>query len=175
MAEEATQEGQEQSKSKLPLKAIVIVGSILLVEGLGISAAFMFAGKPSPVKADAAAVDAEALGNQQVEELVVSEKFPNSKTGRTYLYDTEVYILLRRKNRDQVMNQLENMSVRVSSEIATIFRSIDPMMLEEPTLATLRRQIKARMDTMFGKDPESGKPLVEEVLIRKCTRFRADY
>ncbi|MBL4700442.1 MAG: hypothetical protein JKX85_04215 [Phycisphaeraceae bacterium] len=172
---EAQQDDQEKTKSKMPLKAVIVVAAILMIEGLGISAAFMFAGKPSPVQADAAAVDAEALGNQLVEEMVVSEKFPNSKMGRTYLYDTEVYILIRRKHRDQVMQRMENMSVRVSSEIGIIFRSIDPLMLEEPTLATLRRQIKAKMDAMFGKDAQSGKPLVEEVLIRKCTRFRADY
>lgn len=164
-----------EKKGKLPLKAILIVAGILLVEGIGISTAFMLASKPSPVSADPAALDAEALANQEVEELVVSDKFPNSKMGRTYLYDTEVYILLRRKHRDRVMNDLQNMNVRVSSEIGTIFRSIDPLLLEEPTLATLRRQIKAKLDELFGKDEQSGLPLVEDVLIRKCTRFRADY
>lgn len=172
---EAQQPAEGEKKSKLPMKAIIIVASILLLEGIGISTAFMIAGKPSDVQADPAALDAEAMANQQVEELVVSDKFPNSKMGRTYLYDTEVYILLRRKHRDQVMNDLQNMNVRVSSEISTIFRSIDPLLLEEATLATLRRQIKAKMDEMFGKDEQSGKPLVEDVLIRKCTRFRADY
>ncbi len=174
MAEAQQSEGEEK-KSKIPMKAIIIVASILILEGIGITTAFMIAGKPSPVQADPAALDAEALANQQVEELVVSDKFPNSKMGRTYLYDTEVYILLRRKHRDRVMNDMQNMNVRVSSEIATIFRSIDPLLLEEPTLATLRRQIKAKMDEMFGKDEQTGQPLVEEVLIRKCTRFRADY
>ncbi|MAX25504.1 MAG: hypothetical protein CMJ19_13470 [Phycisphaeraceae bacterium] len=174
MAEAQQPEGEEK-KSKIPMKAIIIVASILILEGIGITTAFMIAGKPSPVQADPAALDAEALANQQVEELVVSDKFPNSKMGRTYLFDTEVYILLRRKHRDRVMNDMQNMNVRVSSEIATIFRSIDPLLLEEPTLATLRRQIKAKMDEMFGKDEQTGQPLVEEVLIRKCTRFRADY
>ncbi|HCD33511.1 MAG TPA: hypothetical protein DER01_13970 [Phycisphaerales bacterium] len=172
---EAQQPDDGEKQSKLPMKAIIIVASILLLEGIGISAAFMVAGKPSPVEADPAALDAEAMANQQVEELVVSDKFPNSKMGRTYLYDTEVYILLRRKHRDRVMNDLQNMNVRISSEISTIFRSIDPLLLEEPTLATLRRQIKAKMDDTFGKDEQTGQPLVEDVLIRKCTRFRADY
>lgn len=172
---EAPVEEEVQSGKKLPIKAIIIVASILIVEALGISAAFMIAGKPSPVEADPAAMDAEALGNQQVEELVVSDKFPNSKSGRTFLYDTEVYILLRRKHRDEVMTQLDNMSVRVASDIGVIFRSIDPTHLEEPTLATLRRQIKAKLDKTFGKDPQSGDPLIEEIIIRKCTRFRADY
>jgi hypothetical protein len=165
----------ETPKKAMPLKAIIIVASILLLEGVVITGAFMLAGRPSPVQADPAALDAEAVANQQVEELVVSDKFPNSKMGRTYLYDTEVYILLRRKHRDRVMNDLQNMNVRVSAEISTIFRSIDPLLLEEPTLATLRRQIKAKMDEMFGKDEQSGQPLVDDVLIRKCTRFRADY
>lgn len=165
----------EETKKGMPIKTILVIASVLVIEGIVIAGAFMLAGRPSPVKADPAALDADALANQQVEELVVSDKFPNSKMGRTYLYDTEIYILLRRKYRDRVMNDLQNMNVRVSSEIATIFRSIDPLLLEEPTLATLRRQIKAKMDEMFGKDEQTGQPLVDDVLIRKCTRFRADY
>ncbi len=165
----------QAGEKKFPLKTIAVIGGILLVEAVIITGAFLMAGKPATVVADGVAADEQAMAEQEIEELIVAEKFPNTRTGRTYLYDTEVYIIIRRKYQQQVQQKVDMMTARVTAEIATIFRRADPTHLEEPTLATITRQIKAALDELIGRDEQSGDPLVAEVLIRKCTRFRADY
>jgi len=165
----------ETPAKKLPLKTLLILAAVLLIEGLAITGAFMVAGKPASVKADGAAADEVSIKEQPVEELVVSEKFQNSVTGRTYLYDTEIFIVVRRKHQDRVKVKLEEMQARITTEIATIFRRADSKHLEEPTLATITRQVKSSLDELLGRDVASGQPIVDQVLIRRCTKFRADY
>ncbi len=162
-------------RKSFPLKTLLILVGVLLLEGLAVSAAFLLAGKPAQVEADPNAPDAQALANQPVEELVVSEKFQNSRTGRTYLYDTEIYILVKRKHQSQVQTKLQDMTARLTTEIATIFRSAEPAQLDEPTLATVTRQVQAKLDELLGKDVETGESVVDKVLVRKCIKFRADY
>src|SRR5690606_34896808 len=148
-----------------------VLAGVLLAEGLVITAVFMFAGKPTSVNADGEAIKLAAAAEQEVEELVVAEKFQNSRTGWAYIYDTEIYILVRRKHRDMVKEQLGTMSARIVAEIATIFRVADPAHLDEPTLGTLKRQINATLEAMLGRDADTGDPVVERVLIRKFARY----
>jgi len=171
----AEQEQAEQPKKGLPVKMIGILAAVLLIEGLAITGAFMLSGGPAEVEADPNAMDEETLMNQQIEELVVSEKFQNARTGRTYLYDTEIYILVRRKHQMTVQTKLQDMSARITTEIATIFRRAEPAHLDEATLSTITRQVQAALDEMIGTDVESGQAIVEKVLIRKCVKFRSDY
>lgn len=171
---EPTTEPQAGAKKALPIKTLLIVAVALLLEGGAIVAAFMFTGGPTAVQADPAAQDAAALAEQPVEELVVEDKFQNTRTGRTYLYDTQVYIVIKRKNQTQTQALLKEKTAQINSDITTIFRRAEPAHLLEPSLATLSRQIKAALDNRLGRDPESGESVVQEVLITKCTQFRAD-
>lgn len=171
---EAKAEPQPAAKKGLPLKTMLIVGVALLLEGAAIVGAFMFAGGPSKVQADPAAQDAAAFAEQPVEELVIEDKFQNTRTGRTYLYDTQVYIVIKRKNQTQTQALLKEKTAQISSDITTIFRRAEPAHLLEPSLATLSRQIKAALDNRLGRDTDTGESVVQEVLITKCTQFRAD-
>lgn len=169
----APAEAAAPAKKKFPLKTLLILAAVLLLEGLAITAVFMLGGGPAKLEASGAAEDAAALAEKPVEELVIEERFQNTRTGRTYLYDTQVYILVRTKHQEQVKEKLESRKAQISSDIATIFRRAEPSHLLEPTLATLQRQIKASLDELFGKD-EQGKEIVEKVLITKCTQIRVD-
>jgi len=160
-------------KKKFPLKTMLILVGVLLLEGLAISAAFMLSGGPAKLEANTAAEDAAAAAEMPVEELVVADRFQNTRTGRTYLYDTEVYIIVRTKHQDRVKKSLESMKAQIATEIGTIFRRAEPSHLLEPTLATLQRQIKASLDETLGKD-DQGNSVVEKVLITKCTQIRLD-
>lgn len=173
MAEQNDNAKQKTGGKKLPLKTILVLVAVLLVEGLAVSALFWFAGKPADVRADGSAMEQAALREEPVEVLVVEDRFQNTRTGRTYLYSTEVYIVLANKHQDRVTADLESMKAQVHSDIATIFRRAEPAHLLEPELATLRRQIRATLDKHLGFD-EEGNPIVQEVLIPKCIPFRAD-
>lgn len=157
----------------LPIKSLGILAAVLVIEAVVISAAFLFAGRPAEVKAEGAIKDDTAHLDEAVEIALVAEKFQNTRTGRTYIYDTDIYILVRRKNEAKVNERLESMAAQISADIALLFRKAEPAYLLEPTLATITRQIKASLDLRLGLDPE-GHSMVQEVVIKKYTQYRAD-
>lgn len=172
MADE-TDNASEKPKRKLPPKALLILAAVLVIEAAVISGVFLVAGKPADVKADGAAEDEAAIAEQLVEELVLADKFPNTKRGRTYIYDAEVYIVIRRKYQIQIQDELKSMTAQIGADVRTIISRAEPNHLLEPTLATIKRQIKASLDDRLGRD-ENGQSRVEQVVITKFTQFRAD-
>lgn len=159
-------------KKKLPLKTAAILVAVLLLEAGAISAAFLLSGGPADVKAEGASKDAVAAAMQPVEIMVLAEKFQNTRTGRSYLYDTELFIVTQQKHQKNIEAQIAAMRAQITTDVATIFRRADPSHLLEPELSTLTRQIRATLDNRLGYD-EDGKPYVQEVLM-KCMQFRAD-
>jgi flagellar basal body-associated protein FliL len=163
------------AQKKLPLKPLLILLAVVMVEGAAISTAFLLSGKPAAVRADAGAEKDEALKLEEpIEELVVADKFQNTRSGRTYLYDMEIYMVVRKRNQELVKKQLEMRKAQVRQDIRTIISRAEPNQMLEPTLASLTRQIQAVLDDRIGRDAQDGKPLVESVLITKCTQFRVD-
>ncbi|MEO0586086.1 MAG: hypothetical protein AAF078_00440, partial [Planctomycetota bacterium] len=108
----------ETPKKGLPIKTIAAVAVVLVIEAVAISAVFLLAQGPEPVQADPAAIDAAAEGERPVEYMVVADKFQNTRTGRAYLYDTEVYIVVKTKHLDDVADLVERMRARISTDIA---------------------------------------------------------
>ena len=106
--------------------------------------------------------------------LILSEKFQNSRSGIAYMYDTEVYAIVKRRNQPFVESRLEASKAEISRDINTIFRKAEPSQLAEGDLATLTRQVKAVLDQHFGNDEDTGEPYISEAIIRKCIRYRAD-
>jgi len=145
-----------------------------LIEGGVILGTIMLSGGPTEVKGEGIAADVLAEQNELVEVLIVKGKFDNQRTGRTYLYDTEIYATVRQKHHAKFTEELEAMKTQISVDAQTIFRRADPAHFQEPTRATLTRQLKAALDQRFGETPE-GEPYVESVLIAKCLPYRADY
>jgi flagellar basal body-associated protein FliL len=169
-------EEQEQGveKKKLPLKTIIVLAAALLIEAGAFTAAILLSGGPADV---AAATDEQikaAEANELVEELVVSGSFQNIKSGRSFLYDTEVYIKVRRKYQEEVKEELEEKRAAITMAIATIIRSSEPIHLKEDGLLTLTRQITAALSQVLGVDEESGKTKIEEVSIPKFIRYLSD-
>jgi flagellar basal body-associated protein FliL len=162
-----------EGKKKLPIKTALILLVALLIEGAAISAVFIMAKGPETIKADAGLADELADEEKQVEVLVISEKFQNTRTGRSYLYDTEVYVLIRKKHLDDVEASIQEMQAQISTELATIFRRAEPSYLMEPNLATLTRQVGTVLVDKIGTDSDS-EPFVLGTLIKKCIRIRAD-
>ena len=161
------------ARKRLPIKTFLVMTAVLLIEGVAISAAFMIAGKPADVKAEKTAATEAQQGELPVEKLVIAEKFQNNRTGKTYLYDTEIYIIVKSKDDEAVTERIEAMSAQIAADIATIFRRAEPAHLLEPTLATLTRQLKSVLDERIGRDAED-KSMVREVLMKKYTQYRAD-
>ncbi len=162
-----------EENKKLPLKTILVFLAVMLVEGGAITTVFLVAGGPAKVEADVEAQMAAELADRPTTLEVVADRFQNTKTGRTYLYDTEVYVVVRQKDRDVIEKKLEELEHQLATDIAKIIRRAEPAHLLEPTLTTLTRQFHAAIEERLGTDDE-GNSMVQEVLIRKCQQYRAD-
>lgn len=172
MAEEKKKnvEAPEPSR-KLPVRTLALVGVLLVVQLSVVGALFVMMGGPKEAAADAAAPDPVMLAQQPREVHVAAGKFPNTRTGRTFVYDTEVYIVVAEKHRQKVAEQIENTRAQITEDIREIISRADRSQLTEPTLATIKRQLKARFDSRFGAD-EDGKPIVRDVVMNKFTEFQ---
>jgi hypothetical protein len=163
----------EKPGRKLPIKTIAVFAGLLLLEGGIISAIFLMAGKPSDVRADGAAIDTLAEGEQLVEVPLVSGRFQNTRSGRSFLYDTEVYLVTRQKHREMVEQRIEQMQSRIEAEVTTVFARAEPAHLNEPDRTTLRRQLQAIMADRLGVD-DDGEPYASEVVVSNLRRFNSD-
>lgn len=172
MAEE-TPNADAPAKKKLPIKMVAVMAVMLLIEGAAIVGIFMFAGGPDEVKADSVATSLETQGELPAEVLVIAEKFQNTRTGRAYVYDTEIWIVVKTKNKGKAEMAMESMTAQLNTDIAQIFRKAEPTHLLEPELSTLTRQIQSKLDERFGVD-EDAQPVIQQVLIPKCEQYRAD-
>ncbi len=161
------------SKLKARLMVALIVLIVLLLEGGTVVLTMVMSGGPRQAVADGMTQDLEAEQNRSVEIEALTGQFPNQRTGRMYLYDTEVFVTTRQKDAKEVEKKLKGMEAQLATEVASIFRRADPSILGEDELATLTRQIKASLDARLGTDSQ-GQPLVQEVYLRKCIGIRAD-
>ncbi|MEM6458727.1 MAG: hypothetical protein AAF710_04980 [Planctomycetota bacterium] len=164
----------KDKKKGLPLVPIIAVAAVLLVEAVVIVALFMFAGGPSEVVAEPGVADELAMGEVPAEVLVLAGKFQNTKSGRSFMYDTEIYIKVKTRHLDFMTEKKDAMQASITKDITTIFRRAEPSHLREQELATLTRQVSAALESRFGND-EADEPYVLEVLITKCMEFASDY
>ena len=171
--EAAEEEAGDEKRKLVNFKTLAILMGVFLLEGLAITAVFLWAGAPAEVQAEDEAAKLAAESEKLIEVLVLEERFPNNLSGRAYVYETEIYIKARKKHEEMIKDKLEGMKAQVKGDIAEIFRASEPSQLIETSLGTLNRRIRSKLDERLGRD-EDGNGFVEQVLIPKCTQFRAD-
>ncbi len=173
MAEQAnTEEQSAEKKKRFPLKTILILAGVLVLEVATVVVVFALKPMPPDVIADSTIVK-DGGEEEQIEELLVEEKFSNLLRGETIIYDTQIYITIRRKHQETARGQIDMNQARISSDISTIIARAQPAHFAEPTKATLKRQIKAAVDQRLDVDLDDN-PIVEEVHIIKLIPYKAD-
>lgn len=166
MAEEGAENGG--GKKKLPIKVLAIVAALMVVEGAGVFAFISMMGR-GPQDADAAKLEGqiEAGRNAPVEIMLVDDRYQNHSTGRVWLWETQVYVKVKKKNETFVQEILDQRKAEISTGVAQIIRSAQQGHLKEPHLETIGREITAFVNKTFGTDPD-GENRVDRVLIPKC-------
>jgi hypothetical protein len=157
------------------LKTMFIIAAVLGIEGGTIAVTMFVSGGPAQVSGQGIGSELEAEMNKTVEVKVIADKFPNQMSGRPYLYDTEIWVTTARKNEQHVKDVLEDNNAAISVDIGAIIRRSEPAAFMEPTYATLGRQIKAVLEGRLDSQVSGDQPIVEQVLIRKCIPYRADF
>lgn len=163
---------------------IIIVGALMLVEGVGIFFATKLFTGSSPATADAAhTVDGGhgeghsegehsdggdhgdgakgAPAESEFGEITVSECRPtNRESGRLITFRMRVSVLVSTADLERTKTLIEANKARIDDRINFVMRSADPTHLHEPTLATIKRRLKAEFDRLLGDEH-----LIEEILI----------
>ncbi len=165
--EDDTMAHEAAEKRRLPIKSILIIALIMLLEG-GMFAVYVVI-KPKPSSAEAAVGAAEGPKAQTAEAVIIENgRFPNRKTGRLYMYDMEIAIQVDKPVFDRVEKlRLANESL-IRDRIRAIVARAEPSYFDEHELQTLKRQIKVMLEEVFGDDT------VREVFIKTCNPYRIE-
>ena len=175
MAEETTTTESPAKSGKLRVKTIVVIAIILVVEAAVIVGGMRFLGGPAEADAGEGALLAGVPEEDKITEIkIVNTRLPNSKTGVTYLYDTEIYAQVKRKHADRVNEELEQFQHEIRAELTALWRTSEPEHFREPRLETLSRKVGAMLNDRFGNEPETGEPIITKCVIVMGTGFRVD-
>lgn len=165
---------QERKKPPI-LKTAILLVVILLVEAVVIVGGMLLVAGPAEVRASDALGSVEALEEEKVlEALVLEDRLANNKTGVTFLYDTEIYVQVKRKHFERVEEELEQFRHEIRAELAAIWRTSEPHHFQEPRLETLTRKVQALLSGRFGDDPATGEPIILKSVVVMGTGFRVD-
>lgn len=164
----AASEAPAQKKSSM--KMIILAVAVVAMEAGTVGATMMLSGGPK--RAAAAEVPASMPAKEiekDVEVPILEAKLPNNRDGRLYLYDLQVVAKVSEKRKEEATELLKERAAEVKDRIRTIIASSDTKSLSEPGLETLRRQVNYQLEQDLGKD------LIKELLIPKCTPYRAEF
>ncbi|GMU36575.1 MAG: hypothetical protein KJ057_11010 [Phycisphaerae bacterium] len=139
-------------KSNLPI--FILVGGLMVIEGVGVFfVANLLGGDP----VDAAAETVEAVKSEEElkwenppdskeAECVVTECKPvNVLSGKVVYYSVRVSILVPREKLAGVQKMVEQHKGRIEDAVNTVIRSAESRVINEPTLQTLKRQLKGEI------------------------------
>jgi flagellar basal body-associated protein FliL len=165
MADEANKT-DAPPKKKLPIKTIGIVLGLAVVQGAGFFFFFKSTAGSSPKPAhgeEHPVIEAEPVkppvGQAEVR-LLKSFKVPNDKSGRMWIYDIDISVVVAANEKDKLEALAEERSGEIGDMIARIVRAASDQMLREDDLRILRNQIAEGLAEIT-----SDKNLVQRVLI----------
>ncbi len=155
-------------------KTILVVAVLMAVEAGAVIGVMSLTG-PKSAEAEAHTIEGESKddGETAVEIPLIGERFQNLQTGRVWIWDCEIVLKVKNKNRPFVERVLEQQAAEIQEGLSTIFRKAQHVHLKEAGLETINRQVAAFMSHTLEKDAD-GKERVERVMIPKCKGFPAD-
>lgn len=162
-------EAEAAPKKKLPIKMIATALAVVLLEAGTVGGMWMMSSGPKRVEAEPPATAPAEKVIKDTEVPIVDAKLPNNQGGRLYLYDITVVAKISEKDKEKVTSLLQERAAEIKDKIRTIVASSEPKSLNEPGLETLRRQITYQLEQDLGQD------LIKELLIPKCTPYRAEF
>lgn len=164
----------EPQKKKSGLRGLIVIAGMLLVEAVVIIGAMTVVAGPKPVQAADILPELQPEEEKTIEVLVLDDRLPNSRSGANYLYDTEIWVHVKKKHEEHVSNELDRFRNELKAELMAIWRTADPRQLQEPKMENLTRKVQTLLDSRFGRDSESSEPIIQKTLIVSGLGFRVD-
>ncbi len=165
----------EPSSGSSKKKTSIMLVVMLLLEAVVIIGAFTLMGPPAKVSAMDGIEDIEAAEDEKlIELLVLDDRLPNNKSGVTYLFDTEIYVQVKRRYESRVNAEFDQFENEIRAEINAVWKTSEPQHFQEPLLETLTRKIYAMLSERFGADQETGDRIISKCVIVMGTGMRID-
>lgn len=166
MAEEQ-QQTQAPAQKGLPIKTILFVAAIMMLEAGGVYIFIRMTGQ-TPQVASATLLEEDLSEETPVEVQLIAGQYTNLSTNQNWMWEVDIYLKVRRRNEEVVNKTLERRKAEIAEGVGMIIRKAQHAHLKEPELLTIQRQLGAMVNEIFGADPD-GEPRVERVIIAKCT------
>ncbi|UCD74452.1 MAG: hypothetical protein JSV91_11765 [Phycisphaerales bacterium] len=171
----ADAQAADTGAKKSRMQVIILVALMLIAEAAVIIGVLMFVGRPAAVEATSSLGDLQTAEDDKIVELLVlDDKLFNNKTGTPYLYDAEIYVHVKRKYADRVVEELEQFQNEIKTEIAAIWKTSDPHQFQEPKNESLTRKVYALLDERFGLDQKTSEPIVTKCIVNMGVGLRVD-
>lgn len=176
MAEnEGTEEAPQEDVKKKgnPLILVGVVGVLMLLEAVGVYAVTSIM-SPKTAEAD---VGLEAVVDEDEETselLLVEDRFINISTGRVWQWQATIHVIVKNKNLERVQADMEKRAAEIKEGVAEIIAGAQDRHLREPARDTVKRQLTAYVNEVFGADGE-GEPRIERIVISQWLPSPLDF
>lgn len=173
MPDEAPQKNDVQKpKSKLPLKTILILASVFLLEAGGISFFWIMHRKNlNPAEGTDPVEATQQNENNKFAEVVLAEDFSidNYVGGNNRLIVTlEVAAKVETNNKEKLDNIVEEHRKEILSTIRVLVSSAQPDEIKDPKKQVIIRELKSGIEIIVGEG------LVEEILLPSWQTYAAN-
>ena len=163
--------GEAPAKKSGGMKLIIIVALLLGVEG-GLLYFFFARGAPKQVEAAEPVVVSNPEDEKLVELLVLDDRLVNDRTGISYLYETEIYVKVRKKDESWVKDEIERSKNEIRAKVGGIWRTAEPTHFQEPLFETLTRRVETVLRERFDHKSTDGKSVVDRCVLVVGTGIR---
>jgi len=162
---------EQKPKRKLPIKTLLVILGVLLLEGGTITIVMAIRGGPSPAAATTAIENTQESQTKTMGEVVLAENFniDNYLQGRSRIMVTlEVTAKVEKEKQELLAAQVLEHKTEIKDKIRSLVSSSDPEHLRDPSLQVIKREIKASMDKIVNEG------LIAEVLIPSWQTYPQD-
>ncbi|MBN2445930.1 MAG: hypothetical protein JXO22_04355 [Phycisphaerae bacterium] len=152
------------------MMTLILVLGVALLEAAGFFVAIkVFGGGAEATygQDQHAIADADAADAPTAEiPLLVGCRVPNSKSGKTVIYDFDITVVVPADNEErkaEIEKAISSRQAEITDRVAQVFRSESPRVLSEDDLRTLRLQLH-QVITEVLRDPDA----IVRILIPRC-------
>ena len=172
MAEEKpAKDDIQKPKSKLPLKAMLILLSVMLLEGAVVSVFFVMKGGPRPAEGSDPIAETETSVNNNYAEVMLVQDFQvdNYMAGRSRMIVTlEVAAKVESTNKEKLEQSVSGHSKEILNAVRVLVSSAQPDQIKDPKLEVIKRKVKSCVEEIVGEG------MIQEILMPIWQTYVAD-
>jgi flagellar basal body-associated protein FliL len=164
----------EPAKKSGGAKFAIITVVLLVVEAAVLGGAFMLLAKPKSADATEPVVAKDPEEEKIVEVLVLNDRLANDRSGLTFVYPSEVYVQVKRKDEAWVTEEIERFKNEIRADLVAVWRTAEPHHFQEARLESLTRRVETLLRERFDKHNLDGEPVIVKCVIVSGTGIRVN-